>query len=295
MKKAFTLIELLVVIAIIAILAAILFPVFAQAKASAKGAASLSNDKQEALAVLMYTNDVDDMAVLDTAWGDGYPYSEAGVPLGPWQWLIQPYTKNVGILADPLAPTIAIPASWTAVGEGSLYQCYWGNEYGYDYTVFSPSYWGTGDGNMKYNGGNDMARFPISMTTPNRPADTVLLTAHTAPSEPGDGWYWGPGTIVSNYGSEPVDCDTVPPACVASWGSGSIINGFFGATNPTTGAYTGFNAPRRANVIVSTFADGHAKASSPGYLATGTNWLGDSTPESTVVITNINNYHWTSQ
>ncbi|HTQ10447.1 MAG TPA: prepilin-type N-terminal cleavage/methylation domain-containing protein, partial [Fimbriimonadaceae bacterium] len=60
MKHAFTLIELLVVIAIIAILAAILFPVFAQAKAAAKKTADLSNNKQLNLAVIMYMGDVDD-------------------------------------------------------------------------------------------------------------------------------------------------------------------------------------------------------------------------------------------
>jgi len=60
-QRAFTLIELLVVIAIIAILAAILFPVFAQAKAAAKKTQSLSNVKQLNLGIMMYTNDSDDM------------------------------------------------------------------------------------------------------------------------------------------------------------------------------------------------------------------------------------------
>src|SRR5258708_2259929 len=60
MKKAFTLIELLVVIAIIAILAAILFPVFAQAKEAAKKTSCLSNQKQVALAAMMYVGDYDD-------------------------------------------------------------------------------------------------------------------------------------------------------------------------------------------------------------------------------------------
>lgn len=62
MKRAFTLIELLVVIAIIAILAAILFPVFAQARESAKTTVCISNSKQNAYATLMYQDDSDDMA-----------------------------------------------------------------------------------------------------------------------------------------------------------------------------------------------------------------------------------------
>jgi len=287
MKKAFTLIELLVVIAIIAILAAILFPVFAQAKSAAKGAASLSNDKQEALAVLMYTNDSDDVAVLDTGWGGGYPvwYGFAGSDFAPWTYLIQPYTKNVGILADPLAAALApVPAGWPA----NLWLAYEGTEYGYDYTVFSPVFFGNKDKNGNLN------RFPISMTSPARPAEVVLLTAHTAPSEPGDNWWYGVGTINTLYGADPVDCADVAPACFTNWGNGGFFQTNAGMKDYTTGAITGFNAPRRADHLVTTFADGHAKAAATNSLGVGTNY----TPVINVNAIKILNplvYAWTIQ
>ncbi len=91
MKRAFTLIELLVVIAIIAILAAILFPVFAQAKTAAKKSASVSNAKQMGLAQFLYMGDNDDTFV--TSWARGFP--------GDAAFWVQPYMKNLGILFDP--------------------------------------------------------------------------------------------------------------------------------------------------------------------------------------------------
>jgi prepilin-type N-terminal cleavage/methylation domain-containing protein/prepilin-type processing-associated H-X9-DG protein len=109
MKKAFTLIELLVVIAIIAILAAILFPVFASAKEAAKKTVCLSNVKQIALGVYMYTNDYDD-TYMQTSWENdaagGYPgtYNPQN-PLGTyqvhWTYNIQPYIKNWNIFVCP--------------------------------------------------------------------------------------------------------------------------------------------------------------------------------------------------
>jgi len=101
-RKAFTLIELLVVIAIIAILAAILFPVFAQAKSAAKKTACLSSSKQMALAISMYGNDFDDKAVLNVGAGyemPGYTNSYQHT----WQGLLQPYIKNWGLFVCPSA------------------------------------------------------------------------------------------------------------------------------------------------------------------------------------------------
>lgn len=91
--KAFTLIELLVVIAIIAILAAILFPVFAQAKLAAKKTNDLSQLKQLATANMMYASDNDDFFIVVPAFaGNNQPH---------WADRMQPYTKNRGLFADP--------------------------------------------------------------------------------------------------------------------------------------------------------------------------------------------------
>lgn len=130
MKKAFTLIELLVVIAIIAILAAILFPVFAQAKLAAKKAVSISNQKQLGLGVLLYAGDYDDRYPhqdgctlndsLLTYWNtqpagtDPTPFCNSSTNPGgfafrdnhySWGKWIMPYTKNTGLF---MHPTIAL-------------------------------------------------------------------------------------------------------------------------------------------------------------------------------------------
>jgi prepilin-type N-terminal cleavage/methylation domain-containing protein/prepilin-type processing-associated H-X9-DG protein len=108
-KRGFTLIELLVVIAIIAILAAILFPVFAQAKAAAKTTATLSNSKQLMTSALIYSNDYDDMTVyLD---GNGDP--QEGQP-GHRLYAVQrlhPYTKNNDIFYDTTVTSGDLPHS----------------------------------------------------------------------------------------------------------------------------------------------------------------------------------------
>ncbi len=82
--KGFTLIELLVVIAIIAILAAILFPVFARAREKARQSSCLSNVKQIALGVLMYAQDYDERLLA---------YRSEGVKIS-WVTLVDPYVKN---------------------------------------------------------------------------------------------------------------------------------------------------------------------------------------------------------
>ncbi len=119
-KKGFTLIELLVVIAIIAILAAILFPVFAQAKAAAKKTATLSNLKQNGTAVAIYQADSDDTfpqsaycAVTCTATGQPM----IGSQLFTVYDALMPYTKNRDIILDTSEPkAIDFPDFLASVG-----------------------------------------------------------------------------------------------------------------------------------------------------------------------------------
>ncbi|MCE9558819.1 MAG: prepilin-type N-terminal cleavage/methylation domain-containing protein [Armatimonadetes bacterium] len=108
MKRAFTLIELLVVIAIIAILAAILFPVFTQAKAAAKKTQCLSNMRQLGIGLSMYMTESDETCFF---FGHAVDVSRANptVPFGAtrenrWWNQIQPYLKSLEILKSPSDP-----------------------------------------------------------------------------------------------------------------------------------------------------------------------------------------------
>ena len=113
--KAFTLIELLVVIAIIAILAAILFPVFARARENARRASCQSNLKQIGLGILQYTQDYDERYPLSRTANiayNGYINQTA-----PWHLVIQPYVKSVQLFQCP-SNTSNLKMSYTNNGSG---------------------------------------------------------------------------------------------------------------------------------------------------------------------------------
>jgi len=112
-QKGFTLIELLVVIAIIAILAAILFPVFAKARDKGKQAACLSNLKQIGMSVMMYCQDYDDTYpyayyTASMTWPYGYLLAPQSGPNtydgSPWTYRLVPYIKNTGIWFCAVSP-----------------------------------------------------------------------------------------------------------------------------------------------------------------------------------------------
>lgn len=204
MKKGFTLIELLVVIAIIAILAAILFPVFAQAKAAAKKSADLSNLKQIGTSTLLYINDYDDTLYphrfncpgnglgatqicseyVDTSRASGLKaeaegFQDTGNGAGAlyryyWIFMLQPYSKNKNIFQNPAGSSKFTPdggSSLQCKGAGCTGTNYGGqNSYGHNDAWLSPA--------GAYSGA-DQQPATVSATSIDRPAGVVMITDTT--------------------------------------------------------------------------------------------------------------------
>ena len=142
-RHGFTLIELLVVIAIIAILAAILFPVFAKAREKARQTSCLSNIKQISLAGLMYVQDYDErFPGHGCVWNE--PWGMSGRSETCYAAKIYPYTKNLQLFVCPSDPT-----RWAAPGRS-------GNAYG---------------NNLQYIAG----RAPRTIGEAMSPAETIWL------------------------------------------------------------------------------------------------------------------------
>lgn len=189
-NRAFTLIELLVVIAIIAILAAILFPVFAQAREKARQTACLSNMKQLGLAAVMYAQDYDEVNV-PSWWGRGPSWSGFTWPGNQrWQDGLLPYVKNIDIYTCPsdANPVRYQPTSPNSVdGAADFFNSIsFPGSYGINAT-----YWGddAADGQPT---NNPVAK---SLAAVQRPADTIFLVDRrpyfVPPCGGGDGWAVG--------------------------------------------------------------------------------------------------------
>ena len=286
MKRAFTLIELLVVIAIIAILAAILFPVFAQAKVAAKGAASISNIKQLGISQQIYSADYDDMPVLTG-------YVAATAPLNGilgWGHLVYPYVKSGPIYQDPLTTA----ERWTGAPDYLVQS--WYTQYGYAYQVHSPTL---------YNGGTTWTASPQSNTMFGDPSNTIMFVSKNKPNL-WHGYYSGGGDFMTTaylvqapycVGAGAWTNQTPNSQCLPfsqSWGAQSMAN-YFTATgqNPTfvEGAFTGMVSIRKANRGIVSMSDTSTRTMSDTQMASGTNYNRTQASSATVV-NDLTKYLW---
>ncbi len=299
MKRAFTLIELLVVIAIIAILAAILFPVFAQAKAAAKKTADLSNVKQIATGLQMYFGDVDDMMPpvhnCDTGKSGGVVNGFCGNTTDAqlnWNMGIVPYTKaplsrGSSIMKPPVVE-MDVYKVWSS--GGPRYDDQWTSQFGLyamNLNYLQPMKKGSP---TPLPGANPAGPWgaPISATRPEDSANTVLVVG-SKPLVLSNGAFYPSEFADSPAASGP---NSTVTTYLGGWGndSGAEPGGIGGSTGvPETD--TGQFMPRYGNIGVVAFCDGHAKAMQKGALAAGTDWrVGN--PGTAVSITDLSKYLW---
>jgi prepilin-type N-terminal cleavage/methylation domain-containing protein/prepilin-type processing-associated H-X9-DG protein len=232
-RSGFTLIELLVVIAIIAILAAILFPVFAQAREKARQTSCVANLRQIGIAITMYVQD-----------NEGYPMMSSLSSASPrtrWPDYIYPYTKNEGLFSCPSKPEDVESKAWAHLPATSPLR-YGG--YGYNY---------------QYLGNSRLA----TATSPNLPFGAldsdIGLPAETIALSDTTGARRDDGTVKEGQ-------YTIDPPLPSGRGSGKD-SGYYANGTAECGSdkldFPGCRAlpHERHNSMVSVvFADGHAKA-----------------------------------
>ncbi len=249
-RKGFTLIELLVVIAIIAILAAILFPVFAQAREKARGIACLSNVKQLGLAITQYEQDFDEMS---PGGIDG-----AGTGKG-WAEQIYPYVKSVQVYkcpddkgSDANSASYGINANTTTVDPSCTYAVTgpWSN------CTFKGS---TGKGTL-------LSKF-------NEPTKTVLIF------EVANSRYYNV-SVNTGYGASAAGNGLFNPSGYNQTGNPATAKPTDGTLKYATGQFPGFTY-NAGDFIAATgrhtggsnylMADDHAKWLSPTLVSPGVN------------------------
>jgi prepilin-type N-terminal cleavage/methylation domain-containing protein/prepilin-type processing-associated H-X9-DG protein len=265
-RKGFTLIELLVVIAIIAILAAILFPVFAQAREKARQITCVSNEKQLGLAVLQYTQDNDeDYPIAFSYWAGSEP---------TWPVEIQPYVKSFDVYRCP-DDSLGQGQSWEGVPIS--YAANSASEW--DGTGFSfrglfaqynqgPGGWDTGAG-VGTPQGYSQGMASRSIGAVNFPSSTIMLVEE----------------FNSDAGKYPT---TSAGPNMSAWYPNSITNYFFGQPLPSSTANPNAAFPNGPNGCVTPahvggtlanflFSDGHVKSLRPASTHTATNDMWDAT------------------
>jgi len=278
LHKGFTLIELLVVIAIIAILAAILFPVFAQAREKARAISCLSNVKQISLAFLMYTQDYDEMTM--PQWQAVSP-ADSGQTEYTWVKLLDPYSKSY--------QTYHCPDSSDPLGVwGGGAKAWWGNwqfdsAIGYNYLDL---------GQWNNCGGSASG---VSLASIATPAHTIALA---------DSAYQGSGANNDNTDPYPTNTEEgywvinapaqyaaiLPAINTCTWYNGAH-GGWDWTKSGATPDFTGWTINRHTNGMNVAWVDGHAKFQQLSALWACTN-LAPGVAESAVQVNNTDAYPW---
>jgi prepilin-type N-terminal cleavage/methylation domain-containing protein/prepilin-type processing-associated H-X9-DG protein len=248
-SNGFTLIELLVVIAIIAILAAILFPVFAQAREKARAISCLSNAKEIGLASMMYVQDYDEK----------YPLAFTADAAGnrvDWRVVLLPYIKNGTVGAATVTDSTVIGGIFSCPSAGSNAKRVYAAHGAIIHDYFL---------------GNGTSVWPVvGLAALNRPSDIVLVT-EVGLDNAGNGaiegltedWWWHGGAqwppqfLGANSGAK-FEGDGDVPAC---------------DDNSWPDCHTYMPRYRHTGTANMVFADGHAKAIHKGALNFCTNVL----------------------
>lgn len=248
-KSAFTLIELLVVIAIIAILAAILFPVFAQAREKARATSCLSNEKQLALGIIQYIQDYDESFPINPQADNttNYDYDQT------WIVNVQPYIKSYGVFLCP-DDNHTVPVSGASGYSGPKDSYVSNSALGYDWE-FGGGWTPEGVINSGYTwafGGKSYPK-PRASAEVNFPSSTIMVAER-----------WGEPNVNPNFGA------FAPYGVVATGPDG--LEGGYGLPGQSA-AHTACNTPDpnspgliavghqgRSNFA---FCDGHAKSMIP--------------------------------
>ncbi|MCW3055347.1 MAG: prepilin-type N-terminal cleavage/methylation domain [Chthonomonadales bacterium] len=260
-QRGFTLIELLVVIAIIAILAAILFPVFAQARGKARQASCTSNVKQLSLGYMMYVQDYDETFPFWN-WGDSYG-SGSRTPNhfeSFWVNAIYPYVKNGQVFACPSSNDQATVRQTALFGWLSNAQIPTSGivpqllDVPLNYGISEP----LESGNVCGNDGNHKGCTIASLGTPANTlvvadCNTALTTGWTPSSDPND--------PLHRYIISRVAYPNIPPGCwgaTATCGAAQVDLGDY--RSDINAGYPSFTQQARhvgGNTIG--YADGHVK------------------------------------